>query len=227
MVNLQDAQPSEGGAQSEPAGAAAALSGVVTGGQDGQAGTISPTLAGALAAAANPSEPLRSWVERAKKAGAFADLTDQQIAALLAPGHLRHYQPGDVVIQFGDAGDSMYALLAEGRVRIVTPITLPPPVSEWLSGEKSLVELPAPQVVGHMNLLAASSRSATVEAVTELDAVEVQKSHLEELARHDLGVGYMLMRNIARSLQFLLRLQNEDVKNLTVAVALAARALKK
>lgn len=185
------------------------------------------TVDSALALAANPSPELRSWVTRARGAAIFADLAEQQLAAILAPGQLHHYQPGDVIIQYGDASDSLFALLADGRVRIVTPITLPAPVSEWLSGEKSLIELPAPQAVGHMNLLATTTRSATVEALTELDAVEVQRSHLEQLARADLATGYLLMRNIARSLQNQLRMTNGDVTNLTVAVALAARALKR
>lgn len=193
----------------------------------GSSGGPDPALQEALQRAANPSPELRSWVERARGAGMFTDLSETQLAAILAPGQLHHYKPGDIVIPYGDPSDSMFALLADGRVRIVTPINLPPPVGDWLSGEKSLIELPAPQVVGHMNLLASTTRSATVEAVSELDAIEVQRSHLEHLARYDLAIGYVLMRNIARSLQGLLRLSNQDVINLTVAVALAARALKK
>ena len=180
-----------------------------------------------LALAANPTPELRSWVERAKGAGIFTDLTDEQLASVLAPGQLHHYRAGDTIIQYGDASDSMFALLREGRVRIVTPINLPPPVGDWLAGEKSLLELPAPQVVGHMNLLASTTRSATVEALTDLEAVEVQKAYLDALAQHDLRLGYLLMRNIARSLQVQLRFTNADVTNLTVAVALAARALRK
>ena len=170
---------------------------------------------------------LQEWVDRAKDARIFAGLREEEVAAILAPGTLHHYRPGDVIIEYGDTSDSLFALLKEGKVRIITPITLPPPVSAWFTGEKSLVELPAPIAVGHMNMLASDTRSATVEAITEIDAVEVQKAHLEALAHEHLHIGYALMRNIALSLQFLLRQTNEDVKNLTVAVALAARALKK
>jgi CRP-like cAMP-binding protein len=170
---------------------------------------------------------LQEWVDRSKAARTFAGLNEEEVAAILAPGVLRHYQPGDVIIEFGDTSDSLFVLLKDGKVRIIKPITLPPPVSDWFTGEKSLVELPAPIAVGDVNFLASTTRSATVEALTEIDAVEVQKSHLEELGHAHLHIGYALMRNIALSLQFQLRQTNEDVTNLTVAVALAARALKR
>ncbi|MBI3969642.1 MAG: cyclic nucleotide-binding domain-containing protein [Chloroflexi bacterium] len=209
------------------AAAIAAPAGPASGAEHATAATIDAEFQQILALAANPSPNLRSWVERAKGAAILTDLTEPQLAAILAPGEFHRYQPGDTVIKYGDTSDSMFALLAEGRVRIVAPIELPPPVGDWLSGEKSLIELPAPQVVGHFNLLASTTRSATVEALTELDAVEVQKAHLERICRVDLTVGYLLMRNMARSLQGQVRFLNADIKNLTVAVALAARALKK
>lgn len=194
---------------------------------NGEVAQQHPELEPILAQATNPSPELANWVERAKGARIFSDLSAQQVAAILAPGTHHHYAPGDVIIPYGDTKDSLFALLADGRVRIVQPINLPPPVGDWLSGEKSLLELPAPQVVGHFNLLSSTTRSATVEAITDLDAVEVQKDHLERLSKFDISLGYVLMRNMALALQAQVRFINQDVTNLTVAVALAARALKR
>jgi CRP-like cAMP-binding protein len=126
-----------------------------------------------------------------------------------------------------DTKDSVFVLMAEGRVRIITPIILPPPVGDWLSGEKSLLEIPAPQLVGHFNLLSSTVRSATVEAVTPLDAIEIQKNYVELITKTNMHIGATLFKNMGRALQGQLRFTNNDVQNLTVAVALASRALRK
>ncbi len=175
----------------------------------------------------DPGEQMMDWVSRGKKANMLAELTDAEIAMIFVGGEFFHYEPGDVIIPWMDTKDSMFVLLAEGRVRIITPIILPPPVGDWLSGEKSLLELPAPQVVGHFNLLSSTVRSATVEAIIPMDAIEVQKNYLDKLTKTNQHVGATLFKNIGRALQGQLRFTNNDVQNLTVAVALASRALRK
>ncbi len=170
---------------------------------------------------------MADWVARGKKANMLAELTDEEVAQIFFGGEYFHYEPGDVIIPWMDTKDSMFVLLAEGRVRIITPIILPPPVGDWLSGEKSLLELPAPQVVGHFNLLSSTVRSATVEAIVPMDAIEVQKAYLDKLTKVNLHVGATLFKNIGKALQGQLRFTNNDVQNLTVAVALASRALRK
>ena len=178
-------------------------------------------------ASKDPGPIMADWVQRSKKANMLAELTDEEIAQLFFGGEYFHYEPGDVVIPWMDTKDSVFVLMAEGRVRIITPIILPPPVGDWLSGEKSLLEIPAPQLVGHFNLLSSTVRSATVEAVTPLDAIEIQKAYVELITKTNMHIGATLFKNMGRALQGQLRFTNNDVQNLTVAVALASRALRK
>jgi hypothetical protein len=70
-------------------------------------------------------------------------------------------------------------------------------------------------------------RSATVEAVTPLDTIEIQKNYVELITKTNMHIGATLFKNMGRALQGQLRFTNNDVQNLTVAVALASRALRK
>jgi CRP-like cAMP-binding protein len=178
-------------------------------------------------AAKDPGPVMADWIQRSKKANMLAELTEEEIGQLFFGGEYLHYEPGDIVIPWMDTKDSVFVLMAEGRVRIITPIILPPPVGDWLSGEKSLLEIPAPQLVGHFNLLSSTVRSATVEAVTPLDTIEIQKNYVEMITKANMHIGATLFKNMGRALQGQLRFTNNDVQNLTVAVALASRALRK
>lgn len=217
MVQQQTVTATRLGADAGPTGDGAAT--VVSVEQEIQA---------ALAAAANPTPELQERLARARgpiTAGIFAGLSDQQLLSFLVLGQPRRYQPGDVIIPYGDTGDSLYVLLNGGKIRIVVPVVLPPPVGEWLSGEKSLLELPTPIVVGHVNLLVGGQRTATVEAVEELDALEVSKAQFEQLAQIDPRTGYLLARNIAANISSSVDRTNQENKKLIVALALASRAL--
>ena len=70
-----------------------------------------------------------------------------------------HYEPGEVVFEQGDAGDSLYMILA-GTVE----------VSQHVDGEpRAIGTLQAGEYFGEMALLGRRPRSATTRALTSLD----------------------------------------------------------
>jgi len=179
----------------------------------------------AAAAAAIPAE-LRAIVDLVKKAPLFNGLTEEQLAAFLALGQRRQFQPGETIIQVGDHGDSLFVLL-EGRVRILIPMSLPTVKGDLLSGEKNLLEIPAPAPVGQFNLLESTERSATVEALTEVRALEIVKQDFDQFAERDPVAGYRLVRNMALDLSRSLRNANATNRKLTTALSLAVQALRR
>jgi CRP-like cAMP-binding protein len=73
----------------------------------------------------------------------------------------RDYQPGDVIVTQGDAGDSMFVLL-EGTVEVLTD-------------GREVATLGPGNLFGEMSLINDEPRSATVRAKTTVRAVPITK----------------------------------------------------
>ena len=80
------------------------------------------------------------------------------------------FEAGSVILQQGDAGSSMFIVL-DGAARVT--------VSGTPSGERELAVLASGDFLGEMSLLTGTPRTATVTAVTALQAVEITKETME------------------------------------------------
>lgn len=89
-------------------------------------------------------------------------------------GDGRRLQDGEVLFREGAPGDSM-AVLVQGEVRVTM---------QRSSGEiRELAVLQAPVMLGHIALIDAAPRSATVTAKGELLLVEISRSRFREITR--------------------------------------------
>jgi NADH:ubiquinone reductase (H+-translocating) len=83
-----------------------------------------------------------------------------------------HYEPGEVVFEQGDAGDSLYMILA-GTVEVSQRVDGPP---------RTIGTLQAGEYFGEMALLGRRPRSATTRALTSLDLLVLPGADFAALA---------------------------------------------
>jgi len=102
------------------------------------------------------------------------------------------FPPGTLFIEQSDPGDRMY-LVFSGEVQIF--------VADSNGGEKELVVIHAPAVIGEMELLTGDVRSASVRARTEVEALMVEfgavQSRLDDGDPATLKVFYQIARVLA------------------------------
>ena len=82
------------------------------------------------------------------------------------------YRPNETVIQEGDAGESLLVIIT-GLVRVTR--------TQPRGGQTDVTRLGMGQCIGEMSLLTGRPRSATVEAVTDCEVVEIPKVSMNEL----------------------------------------------
>ena len=102
----------------------------------------------------------------------------QAVRAFLRGGlHLpsRTFEPGEVIIREGDAGDAAY-MITSGRCRAYRTVG---------NRQETLVTMNAGEVFGEMALLLDEPRAASVDAVDRVTALVLDKQTLTE----GLGVG--------------------------------------
>ncbi len=90
------------------------------------------------------------------------------------------YSPGEIICRQGDDGDSAYViLLGTAEVMVSTPA---PGGGEELH---KVADLGPNALVGEMAVLCNRARSATVRAVTPLEALRIDRSFLLDLLQND------------------------------------------
>lgn len=134
----------------------------------------------------------------------FVALTDDQIRGILNVSRLRACAPGDVIVEQGAPGESLYVIL-DGLVeircgsRIVGAIT----------GEESIWAAEEGDFFGEMSLLDYRPRAATVRAATDAVVLEIPHAPLALLWSADKDLRIVLLTNMARILSRRLRRMNE------------------
>jgi len=98
----------------------------------------------------------------------FQCLTDQQLDALLPRGRAVHFGRGELLIQQGDEGASMF-ILVDGRATVTVE-------RDGLS--KQVGSLNPGDCFGEMSLLTGERRSATITASADCEVVEIGKDVL-------------------------------------------------
>ena len=97
-------------------------------------------------------------------------LDDRQIGHLAAQCEVVVFPAGALIMAEGDYGDSMLAII-EGTVSVA--------IHDRNGGEHDVASLGAGEIVGEMSLMTGARRSATVEAETNVVALEIGKFALE------------------------------------------------
>jgi hypothetical protein len=113
----------------------------------------------------------------------FAGLTDEQVARLAGMCTLATFQPGETILQEGQAAKQMYVLL-KGETTVARSAT---PVGMVRSGE----------CLGEVSFLTGGNHSATAKAVTQVEAAVLDRPDLLELIRLRPDIGLHIYRNLA------------------------------
>lgn len=103
----------------------------------------------------------------------FADFTKREIDAVAAGAAEVRFHPGQFLFRQGDPGGSLF-LLGEGVLEVRTATE---------TGELTIDRMLPGQVFGEISLLTGEARSASVVAVTEGIAYELDKSRFEPILR--------------------------------------------
>lgn len=126
----------------------------------------------------------------------FEMLSNQELQAISALAREKTVSPGDVVLEEGELGSSLYVLIG-GEVEIQR--------RDSGGRVRNLVTLRPPEFFGEMGLVDRDYRSATVRAVTETRLLEITPEALTQF-RQSFRDGYTyLVMNIARVLSARLR----------------------
>jgi len=89
-----------------------------------------------------------------------------------------HYEPGEIIFRQGDVGDRVYVLI-RGEVEVVR---------QEAGGERVLAKLGPGDCFGEMALLRDEPRSATIRALSRVDALSIYRRDFEVLTDHVPGM---------------------------------------
>jgi small-conductance mechanosensitive channel len=109
----------------------------------------------------------------------FAPLNDSQIEQLVRNASTARYTAGEILVQQGEAGDSLF-VIKSGRVRVE--------LRREGAAALTVDTLGPDEFFGEMSLLTGEPRSASIVAETETEVIVVEKSDLAEVIRADMSL---------------------------------------
>jgi CRP/FNR family cyclic AMP-dependent transcriptional regulator len=141
----------------------------------------------------------------------FALLDEQERAVLAERVELVHYKAGEPVFSFGDPGGAMY-ILKSGQVELSF---------KNKTGETVILERPeAGDFFGEISLLDEGPRTATAMALTDVEAIEIDREDLNELFRLKPAAALDLLAATGRRLRHnAMLLRNTATRNVNEEVA--------
>jgi CRP/FNR family transcriptional regulator, cyclic AMP receptor protein len=108
-------------------------------------------------------------------------------------------------VQAGEDDRALY-LLTEGTVGVRLP-----------RDESAFKTIDAPSVVGELAFFDGRPRSATLDAVTDVEVVRLDETGFERLAAAEPDLAHAMLRDLARILALRLRMASEVIANLRSA----------
>jgi CRP-like cAMP-binding protein len=114
---------------------------------------------------------LTDMEELVRRSHLFKSLDEDGRKRVLASGYVTSFQKGDDLVRQGEDGDVMFIVLT-GRVHIQTRAA---------NGEVPLAELGRGACVGEVSVLTGQPRTATVTALTDVDAAAFTRHRIERI----------------------------------------------
>jgi glutaminase len=132
----------------------------------------------------------------------FADLAPEEVATLQGLLERRHYQRGQVIVEFGAPAGELF-ILARGCASVTVE----------LSGgsQKRLATFSPGMAFGEMAMLDRAPRSAVVTADTDVECDLLKVGQFERLSQSHPQIAIGLLRNLALSLSRKLRKANREI----------------
>ena len=126
-------------------------------------------------------------------------------ATVFSYAEVRQVDEGLAVVQAGERDRALY-LLTEGTVGVRLP-----------RDESAFKTIDAPSVVGELAFFDGRPRSATLDAVTDVEVVRLDEAGFERLAAAAPELAHLMLRDLARILALRLRMASEVIANLRSA----------
>jgi hypothetical protein len=120
----------------------------------------------AATVAASPGPPIAA-------SPLFDDFDEAELLEVIHGLQLRSYEPGDVVVVAGDAGESLF-VVASGTVKAFVPTR---------EGHKLVREMDEGQFFGEISILTGGERTATITAKTRCELLELDRATLDDIAQ--------------------------------------------
>jgi putative ABC transport system ATP-binding protein len=114
----------------------------------------------------------------------FSALNPADLTRIAETATLRHYEPGEVIVREGDAGDNLF-LISEGEVEVVRH-------------DHEVARLGPAEFFGEAALISGEPRNATVIATEPVDAYVVTKDELNVAMQHSTRFRQQLRRFFLR-----------------------------
>jgi CRP/FNR family transcriptional regulator, cyclic AMP receptor protein len=130
----------------------------------------------------------RDWSEVISALPLFSRVPKRQIRALAKLAWVVDHAPGEVIVQAGEQGNSMYLML-EGRARVVG---------------KSRILRPG-DFFGEMALIDGGPRSATIIAASQVRVMMLQRRAFLKVLKQNPQIGLAIMETLAERVRRLER----------------------
>jgi CRP-like cAMP-binding protein len=130
------------------------------------------------------------------------DATASDWATVFSYADVRRVPAGLALVQAGEHDRALY-LLTEGTVGVRLP-----------RDEGSFKAIDAPSVLGELAFFDGFPRSATLEAITDVEVVRIDLAAFDQLHEHEPAIANLMLRDLARILALRLRLASAVIADL-------------
>lgn len=117
----------------------------------------------------------------------FSQIPGEDLARVAQIAEEVDFEPKETVLTEGELGDSMYLIVA-GRVQV-------------FKGDKLIVELAERECVGEMAILDSEPRSATVKALTSVQALKIEREDFYDLINEKMEIAQGIIKVLTRRLR--------------------------
>lgn len=152
----------------------------------------------------------------------FKGLREEDLSEILNVVREKRFHEGDLIMQEGDDGNSMYMIL-EGELGVSKSLTMKFGEDDFRKTEKILNRLTAKDhaIFGEMALIAQDKRSASIQANTDCVLLEMSRDDFIRLIESRPELGVKILFNLSQLLISRLRQSSQDIIRLTTALSIA------
>lgn len=114
----------------------------------------------------------------------FADLSDEDLSAIIEKVQMQYFDANHVIFNEGDTGDYMY-IVKRGQVEVIRNNTI-------------LATLSDNQFFGEMALVSDESRNATVKTVTDVEVLMLNKNDFKNLIQTNPSIASIVSYEVVK-----------------------------
>jgi CRP/FNR family transcriptional regulator/CRP/FNR family cyclic AMP-dependent transcriptional regulator len=118
----------------------------------------------------------------------FCDLPPEHVKRLVSLAQRRSYRRGEIIVQQGDPGDAFFVIMS-GEVKVLVGAQ---------TGDQAMVAIFSPgDCFGELSLIDGAPRSASVEAIEEVETLVLWRSDFQEFVNANPHIMHRLLITLA------------------------------